>query len=682
MLTEIFVCFILFFGLFAIGFGPSLLLFKIERNISVNRAIIWIGGAPAIGLAIVTLLAFPLYRYGAPVKVWGVPVAIALILASGLLAFFKRKELAELGSQILSTSEISIFAIALAVVAAELVLLPLVGGINRVIFFFNPSDTLTYLTLSESTRNAPWEILWAAAAQSTNFVSQEILELLKLSPTGAYSARRLIVPIRLATMIDLAWFAQVTNLGVERLLYSFYATMSLSIVAVGFSLLRLLGTTGLWSGITAAAIALNYWTLAIRDHDAYSQIHCLPLLLLFFVLRIDSYQQRSHSAWFSFVAGVILAAVICAYTEFTAVLVAVFVGEMVIFSIRDRTWRRHLLELAWICVGALCVLLLSGQLFYLAASLIRQFNFVVAAKSPIGSTLFDQQLITNSRETLLDFARVTEFLLGFTRVTEFVQQTLAITWVEWLLKSIAISASIAIAATAIGILFWEKERGLVLLVISFGVFSSVSIYFAFIKRDYYSFFKVFSMGFPTLLILTGTFAGITSLKSTSKTRGFAQVLWLVISWFLRAILIIQLVLGAGYLLEDVAIAPQSYLSQKKLHDYDFTSYNRVLDHLQPKRLLVYTPPSEQWWYSAFVMFAVKNYNPYFQSGYLYDNGTARLFHPGMERKEKPDYVLISRKDDYINQAKIGDPVFEGDELIIYKIISGSPEMFSYRQVKN
>jgi hypothetical protein len=79
------------------------------------------------------------------------------------------------------------------------------------------------------------------------------------------------------------------------------------------------------------------------------------------------------------------------------------------------------------------------------------------------------------------------------------------------------------------------------------------------------------------------------------------------------------------------------------------------------------------------MLALKEFHPYFQSGYLYDNNARRLFHPKMARTGVPDYAVVARSDDYIGAGHIGAQIFETPAIVLYRITGGIAADFAYRR---
>jgi hypothetical protein len=93
MVTEVIASFCLFWGLALIGFGPALRPFRSNDKLVVSNPLLDLGNSPTIGLVLVMMLVFPLYHYGTLVKVWGVGMAIALIMSRCFILISQRKHL-------------------------------------------------------------------------------------------------------------------------------------------------------------------------------------------------------------------------------------------------------------------------------------------------------------------------------------------------------------------------------------------------------------------------------------------------------------------------------------------------------------------------------------------------------------------------------------------------------------
>lgn len=663
MMSELASSIALFAGLALIGAAPAFLL--AERIVSEphRQGLLAAGLAPAVGLALATILAFPLYRYGAPVSVWGTPVALGLLIAGVAILWRRRGRVMEAMRET-PPQEAILFAALAALTWAILAAIPAVEGISRVVFINNPSDALTYVTLGESARVVPWEVLWAGRAPDTSDAAARVISI---SPTALYSARFLNHWMRLATMIDLAWYAHLTGVGIERLLYAFALAMALVTTAIAYALMRLLGTGRAWSAVVAATMSLGFWAFMIRDHDAYSQTHGIPLLLLGLLLLISAWRNPDRAVLLRLAAGCALAAVVCAYTEFTVVIVAIMIAEAAHAWLHEPRFGSFLREWAWVFLGAVGVLVITAQASYLGKYLVRQVAFVANATGPIGSPVYERDALVHPVEVLAGVHWLAECFTWGGVGPDLANRVATV---------FAMGEIVAILAAIAVILLWSGERGLVFAALSTVIAAAVGAYAAFAKHDFYSSFKILSTSYPFTAILLGApWIVFAPPNSAAAARLASQFL----AGTLRTVLVVHLAFSAWYLVREAKVGPPPYATRwKGDDDYDFSSIVSKLREVRPQGLLVQIPAEPRWSYSAFAMLALKEFHPYFQSGYLYDNNARRLFHPKMERIGGSDYAVVARSDDYIGAGHIGVPIFETPAIVLYRITGGTAADFAYR----
>lgn len=650
MLIELASGFIAFFALWIIGLGPIIWL---SRDWSPSQTNATLGLAAGFGVTLVTIIAFPLYRYVGPVNIWGWPVFALMLLVSTIMVWFKKETVTSLINRDSET-----LALALGVVGSALIVLPLVHGFDRVIVSYNPTDALTYLTLADSVLHVPWSTLTKGFATASTAESAAVISH---SPTGLYSARFVVrIPMRLATMIDLAWFAHIAGLGVERLLYVFSLVISLASTGVFYTLSRLAGA-GRKAAIAASlASVLGYWAFMFRDHDAYSQIHVQPLLgLFFFGWAVASMGLRGRASAI-IVAALAFAACICAYTEFTVVLFPLLAIMSATLWVRRVSLRSVAVSTIGVVAGAFAILVFSAQFMYHLTGLIRQARFVNDAQSPIGSSIFEQLLRLEPMHGLLGTWWLKEVLeQGF-----FLQQGIT----GDISYALGILALIVLAITLILSLF----RGTPTAAAASAIYITtllIALVPLVAKGDIYSSFKIYSTTFAFVFIAASAVASSSSrsclLKSISVATG-----WLLLGF--------QSAFGLWYITRDVTIGPPPYAMRMKMAGYELATLHQVLDSAAVKRLIVYVPPRDEWWHSAFLMLSVRDYAPFFQSGYLVDNNAVRLYHKLISPPADADHILVAIEDDYLAGTDYGKLVAEHGRLRLYHITSLQNDIFGYR----
>lgn len=645
-----------FLVLALIGLGPAAAcLGRQERP----PATAWIALAPAVGLAIVTVVAFPLYRYVAPVEVWMLPgLAALLLLSSALCVLHRRVVLAAL-----TTPDAGLVLICSVVVGAALGIEQLSDTPLRSLHGYNPSDALVYLTIADSVLRAGWDTLFTVG---WNFPrGREILTLTDLPPspeatlllqqsaTALYSARMVaIIPIRTATMIDMAWLRGISSLGWHELLFAFKIAVLLCSVAAAGGLARLLGAP-LWVAATvAAAAALNHWTIMTMEHDGYSQLQVMPLMVLavavwsWLVLGAARGRALLHA-----LGGIAIVGVLVAYTEFAPAFVLTLAAGGVVATLLGHPLRLVAGATAGLLATAATIAVLTGQASHHITGLLTQMRFVQGATTgPVGSTLLDNDLLVSRLHAALGSWWLSPWLPSYAWTT-----------------AIGLGALLALG---LQVLRWRPHPALVAAAaLLFGTMV-VAAYALLQRGDNYVALKLYATAFPFAVVLAGH--GLAQLRArqvTSWVSGLAGLL----------VLASQLGYAARFHTLEATGATPSYITRSRDGGHPLPAVVATLAELRPRGLILDDPPDAgTWWHSAFLMLALADQPAFHRSGLLFDNNANRLRYADFPTPVTLDYALVAAKHDTLQGEPYATMLRDFGSLRLYRITEANSALLRFR----
>jgi len=608
--------------LFAIGIPILLCASRYQSSISAHLSI---GLSPAITLALVTIFSFPAYRLFGAVSSWNLN-PIYLIGFCPIYIYFILKNIKK-------TYLLEIFKLQILQFFLGLLLLAgfLFHGIGKSLWIYNPSDAFVYLTLADSVINASWSVLFGASGDPA---SAGAAELLRQSSTGLYSARFVSsMPMRMATMIDLGIFSYISKVNVYQSIYAFYALLSLVISSTIFSLSRVSGSNFLMASIAAFTSIFCYWGFLIHWSDSYSQLQAIPLIILF-AYGFGYFLESKDFYGGSFLVILPIAALVCAYTEFTTVFIPFIFILILYFRLYKN--RDGIKFSATIFLAPILLLVITDQFLYYLRNIMRQFNLVTKAATPIGSTQFDALIDSNPIGSLVG----SWWSLGYISPYAYLIMTAgSIAAIYFVVRSLA-QGNVFYKISTLGFLF-----------------SLVTAYsFLYIKSDKYSFFKIHSTYYSFLLI-----AASWVTYKLFESKSYKKLIIFLVFWT-------QLMYGP---LQILKMGYEAYGNEWKSGYrgiYNFVKIKEMLDKYGVKDLLVDIPPVGEWQDSASLMLAINDLRPYYISGYLIDNNLSRIFNENIKPPEDPKFLLTdsSRKNEYAGCCSLLDHV---GTIQLYKIIS-------------
>lgn len=323
------------------------------------------------------LPAFALTRFGLPVGVWAWPwTAFCSVFSLGLLFVIKvrpPKLPAALGGW--------------AVLAVTVVIPAAVGGDAYIAFRSNPSDANTYMTLAESTQRAPWSLIVRVGNGGS---AEEVSKLAALSPTSLYSARFTRHPMRINSMLFLAWASTICGRPVHSVYYVSSLLFVFLLATLVFTCAGVMGVSRSLKALCAFAIGLGTWTYWSTETDSISQIHVGPFLFLLFMgtsgalLALNSRRVRV----FTILSSAGLTGLVLFYPEaflFPCVTLGVIAATL---WLKGGAVRKYARIVAWSVFVAITAFCLTLQIDYLYKNILFIGRFV-GGGAAYGSALWE-----------------------------------------------------------------------------------------------------------------------------------------------------------------------------------------------------------------------------------------------------------------------------------------------------
>ncbi len=667
-----FVATVLVLGL--IGLGPALWL--VTKG-GAHRLRWATGIAPTIGLGLVGLLGFPLIRWVAPAQRWALPLTLVLVIVSLVLVLWDarrnrsdyRDAVAGLRTGRLWTAAVVavLFLAVLAILAAPLV----VGGIDYAAFRGNPSDAYTYVSVAETFRTVDWQSLREGALMRD---LPAVQRLAAASPTALFTARFVLLPIRLMTQVPLAWASQLWGIPVYRFLYAY----ELVSFALGFLLaLVVAGQLRLgrrWALVGALAVTLGFWARYLLEIDAAARATLVPVFLLLAFAWIQLEQTTLRPLGRERVLLGLSAAMLAAfYPQAVPLVVLAFVFYYGLGLLQGVvSWRPLLYHFITL---ALAAVFMVGYLDFAARTLLWQTPVVVGDTSALTNTDALHFLRTDGPAALWGLP-VSILVSGAPRVVNWGARglfaaaglllTLLFLW--GVLRAMrkprreAQQGPDAISAfTGLRVLVALIASGFVVAVL---MFVAGTLWASGRAVTYVYPFMVLAL----LAILRDAGAHWRPRLATAAVA--LTSVWLVIMILVGATLPInRLVQGDAF----------SAGGMNKPENYDLSRIVTALRQLHPSLLVVDIQRTDNWVFPYYTTYIFKEFPTYFLSGLIYDNSTnyRNLWLDALP--SAPDYAVVRKNDDFIAARKLGELVAETEDLALYRIKTQNVSLFDQRQ---
>ena len=636
----------------AIGAGPA---YALTRG-RPERFFAAAAFAPVLALALVVIAAFPLVRYFAPVENWAWPVTGALLAISLALLFRERAELrrdlAARGRPLLLA--VAFFLTLLAVRSSTII----TGGMQHTVFQSQPADAYCYTTLAESLRRVPWPQFLAGADLAK---TAEAEKLALLSPTALYTARTALMPLRYNLMALEAYGAVVTGLET----YKFYYPFNLAMVAL------LLPVTLLWAHrlrlpapwmLAAGTVSLfGFWPQMLMQVDALGQVLAGLLALVIAYVTASLLVADGGVRWANIaLLTLLLAALGCCYTEFAPSL-ALALALPLGFAVKEdrRAWK-----IAALCVAgglaAVALIAASGQLDWI----IRYHRYRAAEIAGETATHLLGPVVQSGVATAI---------FGLFPITRALDRTPVLWPLALALMVFTAALAVLFAIDVGGVLFRGKDPFARMLVSAVVTPLAAYTLLLLLQRNY-SAVKALMFAVPFLP------AALTAAFARSRESRPALIAGRPLATAVCALWVaLQLTVGAAGLRAEshakLMLADLMAGNSVKKESYDLRAITKKLDEVKPAALLVHAPAPLDWRFRVYVNFAFAKYQPYFQSGVTVDNSnTTPVFFAG-KLERVPDYVVIAKRDDYMETEHLGEPLATSKNLRLYRVTTTDIEAF-------
>ena len=654
-----FLGFVLLFGLLTIiGAGPGVWLTAPSLPTKFALAL-----APAVGLAVINLLAFPLVRYVGPAQAWTWPVAAGLAgISLALLALDGRQRPSRYAWV---RDWRSHFVVTTGLLACTLLLAsPLLWlGIQYRIFRSNPSDALWYMSLAETLRVTTWSTLLGGMQLQDNQAG--LAALANVSPTALLAARAVIHPLALNKMAALAWMAEIAHLPVTRAYFLHHLLALAAAVPAAFFVASRLTRSRWLMLLAAAAVGLGFWARAILEMDAGYELSAIPMGLLFAAGWIELEREGPHGwsrhwVW----VGVALAAILTINFPLTVVAAAACVVYYGAGFLQRRSRLPALLDGGAILLVCLVTLVVTGQLDFL-------FRSVVWVTLNVGGEAANPPVIVN-----LIKANGLAAVWGMPESILLAQRRLSIRW-----PVREINEGLALALTAglvIAGFFSLRQRDavparIILALVAGGVLAALESAW---QGNLRTAGKAFTYVYPYLTLAVLLIPQALGSATPQRLQRAASIV--VGAWLAYQSVLGPYVTYARGAVDALGVALNESASSTLLKQgkyYDLSPIERYLDEHRPQLLLVAVPRDrvgkalrEQVWPFAFyAMFTFARFPHYFQSGYIIDNdpATPNLWFGSLT--QAPDYAVILKDVDYIGPEGLGVKVAETENLTLYRL---------------
>jgi hypothetical protein len=249
-----------------IGFGPSLHLISRQHPRRVSMAVLI---SPAVGLAIIALIAYPLFLNSIPLDRIVIPLTVASLLFSASLFIIDFRRHRGDYADLLSKTN-AVYLAAFAVVFLLLILPAYVGGDHYRYWQGTPADARNY-----------WS--WTYFAQRIPFHNIDNIDALQegIQHNPALIAAFASPPVRVVVEQPLAWLCLLFDVPAHEFYY-YYKLLALVITFFGALVVaKQLNLPPAYRFGLIIALTVGFWPWYVSDIDALSHIYSIPLGLLF-----------------------------------------------------------------------------------------------------------------------------------------------------------------------------------------------------------------------------------------------------------------------------------------------------------------------------------------------------------------------------------------------------------------
>lgn len=311
MLNVAFGVILLFFVLFVMGIGPSLLFLKLNKHSQIAYFI-----APVIGLVFTSIFGTYFVLLNLQISLWATFWFLVSVLFTVIVLFatFLRREF------VIDKKMLVVFCIGLVFLFFLLLAPMVIGGPHFTVLRGNGTDTFNYMTMAGCLLNKPY--LWINQASTK--------ELIDAHPS--YALAKELLTTRWTTSMLLAWCSKIVNIPIYKLEYGFTTLFFMLLYCGTFVFSTLLKIPLRYVLLLSLAVCIGFWAQVVLDIRAMSQISALPLIMLvgILVVNIDG-DDESRRLGAKILLGLIITALFFLYAE---IMPTVVLGVLIYWLIR------------------------------------------------------------------------------------------------------------------------------------------------------------------------------------------------------------------------------------------------------------------------------------------------------------------------------------------------------------
>lgn len=641
-----------------VGVGPALwMLSKCAQPWDIAIYV-----APALGLALFTLIGFPLVRFVGPIQSWALPATIALVIISLILTaiFWRRRGFVK--SSIpwkLLIFESALFLVCTIVLAAPLA----VNGIQYAIFRSNSSDAFVYVSLAETIRTAGWGTILNGSVFSPQNM-EGVTRLASISPTSLFTARLIALSFVLNNSANLGWFAALAGVPVYRFFYAYHLICLVCTFPLAIALAKRLELKPILVYLSAGAIVLGFWSKYVLETDASGEIAALPLMMLSVVAWVLLEQDQESVS----LPGLVLIALgIASVLTVNSPELAVLVGAMVIYYAIELFRRarsiRQIVPFALAFVLALVILLVTLQIDYILGNSLRAAGAVGEQAAFRGPAV--EMLGADPVPTLWGMPR--DILFGALR-TSF---RLPLQWAS-------IAFGIILTGAVLFTFYFVLRRGTNAghrILVSLVLAGFVLFGYLYLADNEHAASKAITFVFPYLILTPLLLSNYTGRWANPRWN---QVLIAVFSLWLGLQVLMSVYVPYNPGVRGIFLEGRAF----KRESYDLSPILAQLEQLKPSTLLVDVPRGKNWTFAYYTMLALAPYHPYFLSGLIVDNNVKYRNLWLHDIPGAPDYIVVPRASDYIAAHNWGVRVSSTPDLILYQLTTRDTSVYQARAKAN
>jgi hypothetical protein len=624
--------------------------------------------APVVGYALMALVSFPLLRFVGPIRDWAIPLTALLLLGSGILVFLAVRRGAFAQMDWRKNIRRFIFPIvALGIVGLVLSIPFWRYGINYTIFRSNSSDAFVYMTYAESARVVDWHT-YRAGADLTAQNLDAVRQLALASPTALLSARFAKDIAQLNHPGVIAWLAQLHNLPVFRFYFIFNSLMFFVAFCASFVLANVLRLPRVLQYLGAATIALGFWAHFILETDAGGEIAMIPILLLlvFAWWQTETEESNRLLSRTRVLLVLAIAGVVCVYSPIVPLIVLGFILYYAFVLLTKRNVRHTILSLAATAAGVVILLTLTLQIDNILAI----FNTLLF--NAVGLRVKNEPIVFQmlAPDPLSTFWGLPGFLyFGRAGGTRNLLMNVAL----WIVGATFFAGLLGNFVFSIRRRERVAERILFALILSAGVIALVMLWREYLRNSG----RTLGYVYPYLLYgALGVTTGLTGWRAISEVWARRA------QWALTAVFAVGMILQIALVITIPTLSPSYGIfknAQTNRHaDYEVAAIETQLKKNPPRALVVDVPNDTYWERALYSLFVFQPFRANFLNGVVVDNGTRFQNIITQAPELNPDYVVLTKKNDYLQDSGIATRLAENQDLALYRIERAAPDLFARR----